>query len=108
MKPWPRFWHPSCVASQTKEENMTSRAKGAVIAAAVAAMFVAKEAFGQAYRNAEELAAKVHCEGVNQCKGQSACKGAGHECAGKNDCKGKGWIAMSAADCKAKGGKVAD
>ena len=87
---------------------MTNRAKGAVIAATVAGLFVAKGAFAQAYRNAEELAAKVHCEGVNQCKGQSACKGAGHECAGKNECKGKGWIAMSAADCKAKGGKVAD
>ena len=87
---------------------MTNRTKGTVIAATVAGMFVANGAFAQAYRNAEELAAKVHCEGVNQCKGQSACKGAGHECAGKNDCKGKGWIAMSADDCKAKGGKVAD
>ncbi len=87
---------------------MTNRAKETVVAAAVAVMFVAKGAVAQAYRNAEELAAKVHCEGVNQCKGQGACKGAGHECAGKNDCKGKGWIAMSADDCKAKGGKVAD
>ncbi len=87
---------------------MTNRAKGVLIAATVAGMFVAKGASAQAYRNAEDLAAKVHCEGVNGCKGQSACKGAGHECAGKNDCKGKGWIAMSAADCKTKGGTVAE
>jgi hypothetical protein len=85
---------------------MRTHVKGAVIATAVAGMFVVKGAFAQAYRNAEELAAKVHCEGVNECKGKGSCKSENNACSGKNDCKGKGWIAMSAEDCKAKGGTV--
>lgn len=47
---------------------------------------------------------KGQCSGVNGCKGQGACGGAGHECAGKNACKGKGWLEMSEKDCKAKHG----
>jgi hypothetical protein len=79
-------------------------AKGAVIAAAVAAIFVAKGAGAQAYR--QGLAARVHCEGANACKGQSECKSDRNACSGKNDCKGKGWIATSAEECQAKGGTV--
>ena len=85
---------------------MKPQMKGAVIATAVAGMFIARSVLAQAYRNAEELAAKVHCEGVNECKGKGSCKSAGNACSGKNDCKGKGWIAMSAEECKAKGGTV--
>ncbi len=41
----------------------------------------------------------------NQCKGHSACAGAGSaSCAGKNECKGKGWLeAKSKADCEKDG-----
>jgi hypothetical protein len=85
---------------------MRTPVKGAVIATAVAGMFIARGVLAQAYRNAEELAAKVHCEGVNECKGKGSCKSEGNACSGKNDCKGKGWIAMSAEECKAKGGTV--
>lgn len=85
---------------------MKNHVKGAVIATVVAGLFIAKGAAAQAYRNAEELAAKVRCEGANECKGKGACKGAENPCSGKNGCKGKGWIAMSAEECKAKGGKV--
>jgi len=83
---------------------MKRSTKGAVIATTVAAMFIAKGAMAQAYR--EGLAAKVHCEGANECKGKSECKSDRNACSGKNDCKGKGWIAMSAEDCIAKGGTV--
>ena len=48
----------------------------------------------------------VKCEGINGCKAQGACGGAGHDCAGKNECKGKGWIETSAAECQAKGGTI--
>lgn len=48
----------------------------------------------------------VHCAGVNACKGQGSCAGAGNSCAGQNSCKGKGVVDMSAADCTKKGGKV--
>jgi hypothetical protein len=83
---------------------MRAHLKGAAIATAVAGLFIARGAQAQSYR--EGLAAKVHCEGANACKGQSECKGDRNACSGKNDCKGKGWIAMSAEDCKAKGGEV--
>ncbi len=87
---------------------MKSHVKGALIATAVAGMFIAKGALAQGYGDKGEKAeaAKVHCEGVNECKGKGACGGAGHDCAGKNACKGKGWIELSADECKAKGGTV--
>jgi hypothetical protein len=52
--------------------------------------------------------AKIHCTGVNSCKGQSACKSANNACKGQNSCKGKGFMEMTKADCdaaKAKAGK---
>ena len=85
---------------------MKSHVKGAIIATAVAGLFLAKGVLAQGEAKKAE-ASKVKCEGVNTCKGQGACGGAGHDCAGKNACKGKGWVEMSAADCTAKGGKVA-
>lgn len=84
---------------------MKGHVKGAVIATAVAGLFLAKGALAQ-YGEAKKAEAKVHCEGVNECKGKGACGGAGHDCAGKNACKGKGLIDLSADDCKAKGGTV--
>ncbi len=52
-------------------------------------------------------AKKVHCEGVNSCKGHNDCKSARNECKGKGACKGQGFLVMTADECKAKGGKVA-
>jgi hypothetical protein len=49
---------------------------------------------------------KVKCEGINSCKGKSACSTATNGCAGMNECKGKGWIEVSAKECKAKKGKI--
>lgn len=46
-------------------------------------------------------AAKVKCEGVNGCKGQSACQTAKNGCAGQNACKGQGFLELSAEQCKA-------
>jgi hypothetical protein len=83
--------------------------KGALIAASVAGLFGAA-ATGSA-RAAEERQPvadqQVLCQGINSCKGQSACAGAGHACAGKNGCKGQGAMKTSAKDCETKGGKVA-
>jgi hypothetical protein len=50
--------------------------------------------------------AKVHCSGINSCKGKGACSGASNGCAGQNSCKGKGWIDVSAKECKDKKGTV--
>jgi len=47
--------------------------------------------------------AKIHCEGVNACKGTSDCKTAKSSCKGLNGCKGEGFVSMTKADCtKAK------
>lgn len=51
-------------------------------------------------------AAKVKCEGVNGCKGQSACKTASNSCQGQNSCKGKGFLTLSKADCDAAMAKM--
>lgn len=50
--------------------------------------------------------AKVHCVGVNSCKGQSECKTASSSCKGLNACKGQGFLSMTKADCETAGGKV--
>lgn len=43
--------------------------------------------------SAEEPAEeKVHCYGINACKGTGDCSGKGHQCAGQNACKGQGHI----------------
>jgi hypothetical protein len=53
-----------------------------------------------------EKVAKVHCSGINACKGQSGCKTAKNACAGQNGCKGEGYTELTAEECQAKGGKV--
>jgi hypothetical protein len=55
---------------------------------------------------AGEKTAKVHCMGVNSCKGKSECKTANNACAGQNGCGGKGFIDMAEEECKAKGGTI--
>jgi uncharacterized membrane protein len=51
-------------------------------------------------------AGKIHCTGVNSCKGQSACKSANNACKGQNSCKGKGFLEMTKADCDAAKAKA--
>lgn len=43
--------------------------------------------------------AKVKCEGVNACKGKSACATAKNGCAGQNTCKGQGYLTLPKAEC---------
>jgi hypothetical protein len=50
--------------------------------------------------------AKVKCEGVNACKGTSACGTAANACAGKNACKGTGFLMMTKAECDAAKAKL--
>ena len=57
---------------------------------------------------AQAATAKVHCQGVNGCKGKSECKTADNACKGQNSCKGKGWVSLSKAKCVKKGGTVAE
>jgi len=66
----------------------------------------AQPATGTPAAGQPEKIAKVHCGGVNACKGQSGCMTAKNACAGQNGCKGEGYIELTAEDCQAKGGKV--
>ena len=85
---------------------MKKQIQGAVLAAAVATIFAAQGAIAEDAKPAEGK--EVKCSGINACKGQGACAGAGHSCGGQNACKGQGVTTTSAEDCKAKGGKVAE
>ncbi len=56
---------------------------------------------------AAEKTAKVHCQGINECKGMGGCKSVSNACAGKNGCKGQGFVETASEDeCKTKGGTV--
>jgi hypothetical protein len=83
---------------------MSSRIlSGVAVAAAAAVIFTTAGVNGA---RADE--ARVKCEGVNSCKGHSACKSANNACKGQNSCKGKGFLEMTKAECdaaKAKAGK---
>jgi hypothetical protein len=50
--------------------------------------------------------AKVQCEGVNACKGQSACKTATNGCKGQNACKGQGFLELTQKECTAAKAKA--
>ena len=58
---------------------------------------------------AAATAAKVHCFGVNGCKGKTECMTPKNSCKGANACKGQGWIfEKSEKACADAGGKVVD
>ena len=76
--------------------------KGAFVAAAVAGLFTVGAPLAASAKDA-----KIHCAGVNACKGKGGCKGADNDCKGKNGCKGKGWMSMTEKKCTDKGGAVA-
>lgn len=75
---------------------------GTVLAAAAFAMVMG----GLAAAPAQADEAKIHCVGVNSCKGQSECKTASSSCKGLNACKGQGFLSMTKAECDAAGGKA--
>ena len=80
--------------------------KNAVLAAAVASMFVSGAAFAKG-KTDKKTSSTVNCEDVNECKGHGSCKSATNACKGQNGCKGQGVTETTAKDCNAKGGKVA-
>lgn len=79
---------------------------GAIVATAVAGLFLAGSAMATEEAGKKEEA-KIHCSGINACAGKGGCKGVDNACAGKNGCKGKGWIGVKTEkECTDKGGKV--
>jgi uncharacterized membrane protein len=81
----------------------SNNSTGILMATAVAALFMSGAVLA-AEGSAEE--AKVHCAGINSCKGTSECKTGTNECKGKNACSGKGFISTTEKECTEKGGKV--
>lgn len=73
---------------------------------AAAAAVVAIGAAAPTVAMAKGGGAKVHCYGINTCKGTSDCKTAKNDCKGQNDCKGMGFKELSAKQCKAAGGSL--
>ena len=82
--------------------NATQKLSGIALAIAAAGMLMTT-VVGTV--QAEE-AKKIHCEGVNACKGNNDCKTAKNECKGLGACKGQGFVAMTAEQCKKIGGTV--
>jgi hypothetical protein len=83
--------------------------KGQLMAAAVASLFATGCASESTAMKKDEgmSSATVHCAGINECKGHSACATASSSCAGQNACKGQGWVATdSESECTGKGGTV--
>lgn len=82
--------------------NPSGRSTGLALATAAALLFGSVAA---PTANAEE--AKIHCDGVNACKGQSACATAKNACQGQNSCKGQGYLLLTPQDCDAAKAKLA-
>jgi hypothetical protein len=76
------------------------KTSGAALATAAALMFAAMTITTQAKE------AKVKCEGVNSCKGRSACMSAKNSCKGENACKGQGYLDLTKVQCDAAKAKL--
>jgi len=76
--------------------------------AATAALIAVSAAAVTAPAIAAEGGKKVHCYGVNACKGTSDCATAKSACKGQNECKGQGFKEMTAKACTAAGGSLTE
>lgn len=91
-----------------------SHKKSAVsLAAAAAALAVSSFAFAAdkpagASGPAVGAGDKVHCYGINSCKGNTDCKTTMNECKGQNSCKAKGFKGVTAKECLDKSGVISD
>ena len=83
---------------------MSTKTKLSTIAMAAAAAALFSAAPLTAVQASSD--AKVHCSGVNKCKGHNDCKTAINACKGQASCKGSGFVSMSKHACDEIGGKV--
>jgi hypothetical protein len=92
---------------------MSTTSKGFQLASAAAALAFSAMAIAAtppAGSSGKAIGAsdKVHCYGVNSCKGQADCKTANHACKGQGSCKGQGFKGVAAAECLKDGGTIGD
>ena len=90
-----------------------SASKGFQLAAAAAALAFSAAALAATPptgSSGKAVAAgdKVHCYGVNSCKGQADCKTTENACKGQGSCKGMGFKGIAAAECLKSGGTIGD
>ena len=86
----------------TRSANMSK----ALLVSAIAGL-LAVNAASAADQPAQGEGDKVHCYGINKCKGTGDCSGKGHQCAGHNKCAGKGHINLPKDVClRIKGGHL--
>lgn len=85
---------------------MTNRRKFTTIAMASAAAALFLAAPVTAVQAGSD--AKVHCYGVNKCKGHNDCKTAANACKGHGACKGQGFVVMSEHACEEIGGSTTE
>jgi hypothetical protein len=100
-----------CFASSNWSFDMTQRTSSFAAAAAMMALSTAvfaADAPTGSMGSAVAASDKVHCYGVNSCKGSADCKTAEHACKGQNSCKGHGFKALDAKSCLSKGGTIGD
>jgi len=80
---------------------------GAALAVAAVSLALVAQATGAAAAMGKP--GKVHCLGINSCKGKSDCMTPKNSCKAMNECKGQGWLFQdSEAECEKAGGKVLD
>ena len=92
---------------------MSSTSKGFQLASAAAAlafsaMAIAATAPAGSSGKAIGAGDKVHCYGVNSCKGQADCKTANNSRKGQGSCKGQGFKGVAAVECLKDGGTIGD
>jgi uncharacterized membrane protein len=85
---------------------MASRKTNTLVLASAVAGLLAMNAFGAPSTAKAGEEGKVHCYGVNTCKGTGACGGKGHSCAGQNACKGQGFLELEKDACLKQGGRL--
>jgi hypothetical protein len=82
--------------------NSKKKVIGSALAVAAAIAFSTMPVLSSAHGSGK----RVHCYGVNSCKGKGSCKTSTSSCKGENSCKGKGVKMMTKKECLKKGGKV--
>ncbi|HWO23516.1 MAG TPA: hypothetical protein VNO30_32465 [Kofleriaceae bacterium] len=93
-------------ACKKADDKPTMPSNGVQPEAAKSGEMKAGDQPGMAPAGGDEKTAKVHCMGVNECKGRGGCATASNSCAGQNGCGGQGFVDMAEEECKAKGGTV--
>jgi len=87
---------------------MEQNKRKALVATAVACLLATAGATTLAH-SMDAAEGKVHCYGINKCKGTGDCGGKGRSCAGTNECSGKGFIDLDKDDClRIKDGRLTE